>query len=178
MTAIAVMRSWTVRHWIVAALSTAATALLLAVPTAVLPNPWFWREIPTPLWAYPVLGAVAVLSGLVTATYVRAPAGPGGRRASAGAVLGLLAVGCPVCNKLVLLVLGYAGATTWFEPAQPFLAVLAVAGLAAALRIRLRGCAACPLPGRNADTDSTLIPGGASTLASDAVDPQRTKESS
>ncbi|WP_198961584.1 hypothetical protein [Pseudonocardia sp. MH-G8] len=142
-----VMSTWTTRHWAVAALSTLATAVLIAVPTAVLPSPWFWREISTPGGAYPVLGLVSILSGLVAATYVRAPQGPGGRRASAGAMLGFFAVGCPVCNKLVLLVLGYTGAMTWFEPVQPFLAVLAVIGLAAALRARLRSALACPRAG-------------------------------
>lgn len=146
MRALGVLRAWTARQWTIAMLSTLATAVLIAVPTAVLPNPWFWREIPTPGWAYPVLGVVAVLSGLVAATYVRADGGPGGRRASAGALLGFFAVGCPVCNKLVLLVLGYTGAMTWFEPVQPVLAVLAVIGLGAALRARLRGAVACPLP--------------------------------
>ena len=147
MSALDAVRAWTLRHWTVAALTTLATAVLVAVPTAVMPNPWFWREIPTPAWAYPVLGLVAILSGLVAATYVRAPDGPGGRRASAGALLGFFAVGCPVCNKLVLIVLGYTGAMTWFEPLQPVLAVLAVVGLAAALRARLRGAVACALPG-------------------------------
>jgi hypothetical protein len=167
--ALGVLRAWTRRHWAFAMLSTLATAVLIAVPTAVLPNPWFWREIPTPGWAYPVLGLVAILSGLVAATYVRAPQGPGGRRASAGAILGFFAVGCPVCNKLVLLVLGYTGAMTWFEPVQPFLAVLAVVGLAAALRARLRGAVACLPPRRGTGrTDSPYIPG--------AVEPQRAKE--
>lgn len=163
------LRLWTVRHWAVAVLSTLATAVLVAVPTAVLPTPWFWREIPTPAWAYPVLGLVAVLSGLVAATYVRAPDGPGGRRASAGALLGFFAVGCPVCNKLVLLVLGYTGALTWFEPVQPFLAVLAVAGLTAALRIRLRNAVACRVPApRGTGTTSPRAPG--------AEEPQPAKE--
>lgn len=166
MTALDALRAWTLRHWTVAVLTTLAAAVLVAVPTAVLPTPWFSREIPTPAWAYPVLGLVAALSGLVAATYVRAPDGPGGRRASAGALLGFLAVGCPVCNKLVLLVLGYTGAITWFEPLQPVLAVLAVVGLAAALRARLRGAATCPLPrtGTEADmgaADSPRTPGAA-----------------
>ncbi|MBC3193434.1 hypothetical protein H7X46_20435 [Pseudonocardia sp. C8] len=147
MKTLAVLKTWTARQWTVAAVATIATAVVVAVPTAVLPTPLFWRQIPTPAWAYPVLGLVAVLSGLVAATYVRAPGGPGGRRASAGALLGFFAVGCPVCNKLVLLVLGYTGAMAWFEPVQPMLAVLAVIGLAAALRVRLRGAASCPRPG-------------------------------
>lgn len=171
MTALGVLRTWTARHWVVAALSAVAAAVLIAVPTAVLPSPWFWREIPTPGWAYPVLGVVAILSGLVAATYVRASDGPGGRRASVGAMLGFFAVGCPVCNKLVLLVLGYTGAMTWFEPVQPFLAMLAVIGLAAALRARLRGAVACPLPA--ADTGASDCP-----RTPDAAEPHPVKEGS
>jgi hypothetical protein len=164
------MRNWGARHWTVAALSTLVAAAFLAGPTALLPNPWFVRQIPTPTWAYPVLVAVAVLSGLVAATYVRGPDGPGGRRASAGALLGFLAVGCPVCNKLVVLVLGYTGAMTSFAPMQPLLAVLAVGGLAAALRSRLRNAAACAVPrARDDATDSPPSP-GAVTLAVAAGD--------
>ena len=37
--------------------------------------------------------------------------------------LAWFAVGCPVCNKLALLALGYSGAITWFTPVQPFLAL-------------------------------------------------------
>ncbi|BBG05885.1 MULTISPECIES: hypothetical protein [Pseudonocardia] len=178
MTALDAVRAWTLRYWTVAALTTLATVVLVAVPTAVVPNPWFWREIPTPDWAYPVLGLVAVLSGLVAATYVRAPDGPGGRRASAGALLGFLAVGCPVCNKLVLLVLGYTGAITWFEPVQPVLAVLAVVGLAAALRARLRGATACPLPSTPSASGSTDTRRTATPRAFDATEPHPLKEDS
>jgi hypothetical protein len=175
-TSLDALRAWTLRHWTVAGLATLATAVLVAVPTAVLPTPWFWREIPTPAWAYPVLGLVAVLSGLVAATYVRAPDGPGGRRASAGALLGFFAVGCPVCNKLVLIVLGYTGALSWFEPVQPVLAVFAVAGLAAALRTRLRGAVACPLPRKIDPLPRSIDTGAPESPHPDAADLKPTKE--
>jgi hypothetical protein len=54
-------------------------------------------------------------------------------------------VGCPVCNKLVLLALGSAGAMTWFEPVQPLLQLAAVGVLVWALDVRLRGERACPV---------------------------------
>jgi hypothetical protein len=61
-------------------------------------------------------------------------------------LLTYFAVGCPVCNKLVLLALGSAGAMTLFEPFQPVLQVTAVVLLVWALRGRLRGEVACPAP--------------------------------
>ncbi|HIW67205.1 MAG TPA: hypothetical protein H9878_03610, partial [Candidatus Dietzia merdigallinarum] len=75
---------------------------------------------------------------------------PEARRSSrlgfVGAFLAWFAVGCPVCNKLALLVLGYSGAITWFAPMQPFLAVIALVLTAVALVVRLRGQVACVLP--------------------------------
>ena len=43
------------------------------------------------------------------------------------------AVGCPVCNKLVLLALGASGAVSWFAPIQPFLAIASVVLMAVAM---------------------------------------------
>lgn len=70
------------------------------------------------------------------------------RAGAVGGFLTYLAVGCPVCNKIALLALGYTGALQWFAPVQPVLAVAGVALLAYALRRRLAGEIACPLPDR------------------------------
>ena len=98
--------------------------------------------------ALALLVAVAVLSGLLAATYVATPRPEtaSSRGGWLGGVLTFFAVGCPVCNKIVLLALGTTGALTWFEPVQPLLQVAAVGLLAWALRRRLRGELSCPLP--------------------------------
>ena len=64
----------------------------------------------------------------------------------AGAMLAWFAVGCPVCNKLALLALGYSGAITWFAPFQPVMAIVALVLTAVALVVRLRGQIECVLP--------------------------------
>lgn len=63
-----------------------------------------------------------------------------------GAVLGWFAVGCPVCNKIALVALGYTGALRWFAPFQPLLAVTAIVLSTLALLLRLRGQIWCPVP--------------------------------
>ncbi len=150
------LRSWSARRRWVAALASVATAFVVALPTAMIPNPVFGREVPTTWWAWPTLGLTSVLGGLLVATYVREPGtdttGPQrlDRRGSLGGLLSFFAVGCPVCNKLALLALGYTGALTWFAPVQPVLAVGGVLLLAWALRGRLRGqlgCAVAPAAG-------------------------------
>ncbi|RBM22745.1 hypothetical protein [Streptomyces sp. PT12] len=67
------------------------------------------------------------------------------RMGMAGGILAWFAVGCPVCNKLALLALGYSGAITWFAPIQPFLALGALILTGVALVWRLRGQVACPV---------------------------------
>ena len=52
------------------------TGLMVALPTAVIPNPVFGREIGVTSWSYPVVIITAILGGLLIATYVR-PRGAG-----------------------------------------------------------------------------------------------------
>ena len=147
------MRSWGRREWTVAAIGTAATLLLLGVPAVLVPNGLFSREVDPTWWSYPVWAAASVLTGLVAATYVRGAAGSakedvdrGRGKGIVGAALAWFAIGCPVCNKLVLLALGANGAMTWFAPLQPLLAVAGLALSAWALASRLRAAESCPLP--------------------------------
>lgn len=140
--------TWPARRWVVAVAGTLASALAMGVPTALLPNPLFTRMTAVTWWSWPVWTAAAVLAGLVLATYVRTPdgAGAGARAGAGGGFLGFLAVGCPVCNKVVIALLGFTGAMQWWAPVQPLLGVASVALLASALRARLRGERACPAP--------------------------------
>ena len=153
---LSVLRTWGRRRWLAAAGTAAVTALVVAVPTDLVDTPLFSREVPPTWWAWPALVTSALLCGLLTATYVReadvagapAPAVDRNRRWGwAGGVLTFFAVGCPVCNKIVLLALGASGAMTWFAPVQPVLSLAALLLLAWALRRRLLGELACPVPG-------------------------------
>jgi hypothetical protein len=150
------LRSFARRQWVAAGAGAIATVLVIGIPTAVIPNPVFGRPVEVTWWAPWVLLATALLGGLVMATYVahRKQVDPlaangddldrPGRLAGLGGLLGFLAVGCPVCNKLVVVALGTTGALQWFAPLQPLLAVGGVVALAVALRVRLRGLVACP----------------------------------
>ncbi len=151
------MLSWPARRWLVAAGAAIGTLLFIGIPTDLIDTPLFSREIPPTWWAWPSLLVSSVLAGLLVATYVAVPQGSvdvdesSSRRGWAGGLLTFFAVGCPVCNKIVLLALGSTGALTWFEPVQPVLQLAAVILLAWALRSRLRGEIACPVAGASAD---------------------------
>ncbi len=99
-------------------------------------------------WDYPVLAASAALLGLTLATCVQAPVRQGestAKAATGGGVLSLFAVGCPICNKLVVFALGVSGALRYFAPLQPLLGVASLSIIAAGLWVRLGGQLACPV---------------------------------
>ncbi|MFE7616745.1 hypothetical protein [Streptomyces sp. NPDC057496] len=148
----AALRGWRSRQWTVAGLGALATAVLVGAPTDVVPNPLFGRSVPVQWWNYPALVVTAALAGIVLSTYVRQPSPPGtaparagSRLGAAGGVLSFFAVGCPVCNKLVLVLLGASGAMSYWAPLQPLLAVLSVGLLAEAALRRLSLQAVCPV---------------------------------
>ena len=146
---------WPARRWLAAALGAAAFAAVAGIPTDVVPNQWFTRMTPVVWWNYPILIATAVLGGLVVATYVRTPArGAGMGRSAGGGLLSALAIGCPVCNKIVLLVLGFSGAMTVWAPLQPIVGIASVCVLAWALRLRLAAERSCPVR-----VESSRVPG-------------------
>jgi hypothetical protein len=151
------LRTWGSRRWGAAVVGALAVALAIGLPTEMIPNPLFSRMTPVLWWNYPVWLATAVLSGLLIATYVR-EGGSGherpSRRGGIGGVLAFFAVGCPVCNKLVVVALGTSGAMSWFAPVQPLLALGALVLLGIALRGRLRGQQACAVPASSAPSSS------------------------
>lgn len=162
------LQTWNRRQTFVAAGVAMLAGVLIGLATVLIPNPVFTRDIPPVWWNVPVLVVVGVLTGMLAATYVRSEpseraaraaggdpstTGSGGGNGSRGSRLGIVgtvlawfAVGCPVCNKIALLALGYTGALTYFAPLQPILAVLALVLTGYALLWRLQGLVVCPVP--------------------------------
>lgn len=115
-----------------------ATLLLIGVPTVLIPNPWFGREIPPRPLDYVILALTVLLVAALAATYAWPLACPTRERSlTAGGLLSFFAVGCPVCNKLAVLALGWSGALTYFAPLQPLLGAVAILLLAATFVARL-----------------------------------------
>ena len=138
---------WSKKRWLVARATALATGVFISLPTAILKTPVFGREIPVTSWSIPVVIATSILSGMLLATYVNNDESLREERSlkvgGAGALFSFLAVGCPVCNKLVLVALGYSGAIQYFAPVQPYLAAAGILLLAYALQRRLAGEAMC-----------------------------------
>lgn len=152
MRAVSLRHNFSTRRRVVAAIgATVAAAIVTGVPTSLIVNPWFARMSPPTWWSYPVWVVSSILMGLLAATYVKDPGGAADpsdqtgaqqsdpvRSATGGGVLTTLAVGCPTCNKVAVLALGTSGATTFWAPLQPIVAVASIALLLWALDRRLR----------------------------------------
>ena len=142
---------WPTRRWVVMFGTTGLALLLIGVPTVMVPSSFFSRMTPTVWWEYPFWMAAGLLTGLIGATFVRLPTagstaeGAGLTATASGGLLSAFAVGCPVCNKLVVALIGVSGALQIWAPLQPLLGVASVALLLLALRRRLTGELACPV---------------------------------
>ncbi|MDN5758188.1 MAG: hypothetical protein L0H59_06585 [Tomitella sp.] len=127
-------------HWWRAAAAGIVTVIVIGVPTDIIANPMFSREIPVRWWEYPVLAMTCLLTAAWFGIQTARPEDErsGSKGAMGGAALALFAVGCPVCNKVVLLAIGTSGALGFWAPLQPFLAVVSLLLLAAAVAYRWR----------------------------------------
>lgn len=147
----AAIRAWPQRRWLAAVAAAFLAGLIMGVPTGIVRTSLYTRMTPVTWWDYPVWAISAVLIGMTAATYVRVagsePAGPDRSRRLVGAtLLSTFAVGCPICNKLVVALIGVSGALSYWAPLQPVLGVLSIALLLTGLTVRLRSQIACPSP--------------------------------
>lgn len=139
--------NWTLKKWLFALITAILTYLIIAIPTAVIANPIFGREIDVTTWSVPVLLITSVLSGILFATYLKTENYLSEEKSikigSLGGLLSFLAVGCPVCNKIALIALGTSGAISYFAPIQPYLGLLGIILLLFAVQKRLVGESLC-----------------------------------
>ena len=114
-------------------------ALLFGTPTALIPFPFlhYYRMVPATLLDYFFLAAVSLLLGAYLALRGRPCCGSTAKGAGktapkkdgaavAGAVGGVIAFGCPVCNVLLVSLFGSAAVLAYIEPLRPWLGVAAV----------------------------------------------------
>lgn len=117
------------------------TTLAIGIPTEVIPNSFFTRMTPVRTQDYVFLAATALLAGLLAASYALPHSNVCSieqGKTTFGGFLSFLAIGCPICNKLVVLLIGTSGALNFFEPVQPLLGVASLGLLALAVWLRWR----------------------------------------
>ncbi len=144
----AVLGLFRVRSWLVAAAAGLITLVLIGIPTVIIENPFFSRMLPVRAQDYVIWIMTGILAGLIAGTYALPVGGRSAGKVASGGLLSFLAVGCPICNKLILVLLGTSGALTYFAPAQLFIGIASIALLAWALHMRVQAVnrACCSIP--------------------------------
>ena len=133
-----------VRGWLAATIGAVGAFVALGVPSAIIDNPYFIRMIPVRTQDYVIWLMASMLLGLVLGTFTISSMKGNSGKAFGSGILSLLAVGCPICNKVVVLFLGISGALAFFEPLQLYLGIGSVALLIWTLLLRARSlCGAC-----------------------------------
>ncbi|MEW6721765.1 MAG: hypothetical protein AB1324_00730 [Candidatus Micrarchaeota archaeon] len=111
--------------------------ILFSLPTALITNPVipYIRMMPATPLDYAFLLTTSVLGGI----YLAIPAASCAmdNAAGGGALLGFLSFGCPTCNQLLVLMLGYPLLLGIFDPLRPVIGVLSVAMLAYAINKKI-----------------------------------------
>ena len=142
--------------WLRAIPYAALATVLIAVPSDLIDTPIFGRPVETRWIDYVILVLTASLIGLIFAIRpaptseidLIAAGERDERRTLWGGFVSFLAVGCPVCNQLVVALVGTSGALSWWAPVQPLIGLLAVGLLLYTLQKRLDTyqLATCPIP--------------------------------
>ena len=131
------------RFWLRVAGYTLVAGTAIALPARLIPNDLFRRMTPIRPLDYVFWIASSILVGVLLAL-------PRTRRTEGSSLLGgtatFLAVGCPICNRLVVAAIGVSGALNLFAPIQPILGLAALAFMAWAIRRGLRAPDSCELP--------------------------------
>lgn len=134
------------RGWALAVAGAVLTLLVIGIPTAMIDNPVFGRQLEARTQDYWIWGIAGVLGGLIAGTFAVAPRLTNHGSTTSGGVLAMLAVGCPICNKVAVLLLGTSGALNIFGPTQLFLGIASLLLLGWALLLRAQAVAgACPV---------------------------------
>lgn len=125
--------------------------VIMGIPTALVPTPFFTRMIPSNPLDYVFLIGTALLLGTYATLhlYGRQQARGEGVAAVGGTLGGVLSFGCPICNKFLVAAMGVSAVMTYVEPYRPFIGTLSVAAMGATVYLKakaIRFCNACSVP--------------------------------
>jgi len=132
---------YTPKAWAITISAAAIGLVVIGLPTAIYETPFFVRMTPVRAQDYVIWLLSSVLIGLIIGSYFVARSTSGDGKILSGGLLSVLAVGCPTCNKLVVLLVGTTGALTLFAPLQLYIGVASVLLLGWTLLLRAKALA-------------------------------------
>lgn len=135
--------------------------LIVGLIASLIENPLFDRKLAARPQDYIMWVSTAILGGLILGTFAVAPALTNQGKAASGGVLSAIAVGCPICNKVAVTLLGTSGALNFFGPSQIFIGIASLILLVLTLLLRAQAVVgSCPVDDAKVD----LLAGPGSTV--------------
>lgn len=129
---------YTPKAWFMTTLAAATGLAAIGLTSAIFENWFFVRMTPVRAQDYVIWILSSVLMGLIVGSYFVARSSSSDGGIFSGGILSVLAVGCPTCNKLVVLLLGTTGALTFFAPLQLYIGIASVLLLGWTLFLRAK----------------------------------------
>jgi len=125
-TLVAGLSMYTPKAWLITTLAAAIGLAVIGLTAAIFENWLFFRMTPVRTQDYVVWILSSMLIGLIIGSYFVTSSTRGDGKTLSGGLLSVIAVGCPTCNKLVVLWLGTTGALTFFAPLQLYIGIASV----------------------------------------------------
>ncbi len=124
----------------VGAVTALGFGVVVGVVTGAIDTPWLERQTPAFTVDYPIWAANALLVGALIGVSVYAA---GRRQFSdapiyAGGLLSAFAIACPLCNGLLVAVIGAGAAASVIDPLRPWLGAAAAVFMAVMLYRRVQ----------------------------------------
>jgi len=141
-----------IKYALVAIGLSAALFVVLGTPTALVPNPFlhYVRMIPSTLLDYFFLATTSIMLAVLISLklYYRSEKQLGAKE-FVGSATGFIAFSCPICNMLLVALLGGATIMAFIEPLRPILGVVSIAVLSYLIYNTLQ-CKECNTTGAGA----------------------------
>jgi hypothetical protein len=128
------------KYTLIGIVSSIGFFFLFSIPTALFPNNFFIRMIPSTTLDYVFLIFSSILLGAYVGVhlYKKKNTKACNRVTTAGGIGGFLAFGCPICNKLFVLLFGATALMTYLEPYRPILGFVSTGLMGGALWWRIK----------------------------------------
>jgi len=130
----------------VALLAFAGFVLLFGIPTALIPTPWFTRMISARSSDYVFLLLNSALIGAYVGVHAyekHEKSKKGDVMATTGGIANIFAVGCPICNKVLVALLGASAVMAYIEPIRVWLGIFSAGLVGVALWFKVKNVKAC-----------------------------------
>lgn len=129
-----------IKYWIIGILSSILLFFIFGIPTDLIPNPWFVRMIGKSVLDYFFLVTSSILLGGYIGIYFykKKVSNKCEVATYSGGIGSIFAFGCPICNKLLVLLFGTTALLAYFEPYRAYLGFLSIGLLGGAIYFKLK----------------------------------------